>query len=154
MDLIRGCFNPQSTAEHRESSDGLWGFGRRRLLLRSSARFHSIMPQAQQLGRYPLLDRIAYGGMAEIFRAKTFDPQGRVHLVAVKRVLSHLIEDDEFMQMMVDEAKITALLHHENIAQLFEFARAGQEYFLAMEFVDGKDLRALIERNRQRGRMV
>src|SRR2546422_699180 len=47
------------------------------------------MPQAQQLGRYLLLDRIAYGGMAEIYRAKTFDADGRVHLVAVKRVLAH-----------------------------------------------------------------
>src|SRR5512141_3148617 len=94
--------------------------------------------RAQQLGRYLLLDRIAYGGMAEIFRAKTFDAHGRVHLVAVKRVLQHLVEDDDFLQMIVDEAKISALLHHHNIARVYEFAHAGGEYFLAMEYVDGR----------------
>jgi serine/threonine-protein kinase len=112
------------------------------------------MPQAQQLGRYHLLDRIAFGGMAEIFRAKTFDSRGQVHLVAVKRVLAHLVEDQDFLQMLVDEAKISALLRHENIARLYEFARAGDEYFLAMEYVDGKDLRSLLERGRQTTRPI
>ena len=115
---------------------------------------HPAMPQAQQLGRYHLLDRIAFGGMAEIFRAKTFDRDGHVHLVAVKRVLAHLIEDQDFIQMLVDEAKISALLFHENIARVYEFAKAGDEYFLAMEYVDGKDLRAILERGRQTGRPV
>ena len=106
------------------------------------------MPSAQQLGRYHLLDRIAYGGMAEIFRAKTFDPQGNVHLVAIKRLLGHLVTDDEFLAMLVDEAKITALLSHQNIARVYEFGHAGDEYFLAMEYIDGKDVRALLERAR------
>ncbi|HZS39917.1 MAG TPA: serine/threonine-protein kinase [Polyangia bacterium] len=112
------------------------------------------MPNAQQLGRYLLLDRIAFGGMAEIFRAKTFDIEGRVHLVAVKRVLNHLTHDDEFMKMLVDEAKITATLSHDNIARVYEFAHSGDEYFIAMEYVDGKDVRALLERHRQRGAPV
>lgn len=112
------------------------------------------MPRAQQLGRYQLLDRIAFGGMAEIFRAKTFDDEGRAHLVAIKRVLGHLVEDDEFLQMIVDEAKISALLRHDNIAQVYEFARAGSEYFLAMEYVDGKDLRAVMERVRALGQPI
>jgi serine/threonine protein kinase len=110
------------------------------------------MPFAQQLGRYQLLDRIAFGGMAEIFRAKTFDSEGRAHLVAVKRVLNHLTVDDDFLRMLVDEAKITATLKHENIAQVFEFAvdhsSAGDEYFIAMEYVDGKDVRTLLDRHR------
>ena len=110
------------------------------------------MPFAQQLGRYQLLDRIAFGGMAEIFRAKTFDHEGRAHLVAVKRVLNHLTVDDDFVRMLVDEAKITAQLHHENIARVFEFAvdksPQGDEYFIAMEYVDGKDVRTLLDRHR------
>lgn len=110
------------------------------------------MPQAQQLGRYHLLDRIAFGGMAEIFRAKTFDKDGHVHLVAVKRVLAHLVEDQDFLQMLVDEAKISALLHHDNIARVYEFSKAHDEYFLAMEFVDGKDVRSLLEQGRQSAR--
>jgi serine/threonine-protein kinase len=110
------------------------------------------MPFAQQLGRYQLLDRIAFGGMAEIFRAKTFDHEGRAHLVAVKRVLNHLTVDEDFIRMLVDEAKITAQLSHENIARVFEFAvdksAQGDEYFIAMEYVDGKDVRTLLDRHR------
>jgi tRNA A-37 threonylcarbamoyl transferase component Bud32 len=109
------------------------------------------MRKAQQLGRYLLLDRIAFGGMAEIYRAKTFDREGRVHLVAVKRVLNHLTSDDEFIKMLVDEAKITATLKHDNIARLYEFAHTeDDEYFMAMEWVDGKDVRSLLERHRAR----
>ncbi len=98
------------------------------------------------------MDRIAFGGMAEIYRAKTFDSSGHAHLVAVKRVLAHLAEDDDFIQMLVDEAKIAGLLRHPNIARVYEFARAHGEYFIAMEHVDGKDLRTILERCRQRKR--
>ena len=112
------------------------------------------MPFAQQLGRYQLLDRIAFGGMAEIFRAKTFDHEGRAHLVAVKRVLNHLTADDEFLRMLVDEAKITATLSHENIARVYEFAHDGDEYFIAMEYVDGKDVRTLLDRHRAQQRPI
>ncbi len=106
--------------------------------------------RAQQLGRYHLLDRIAFGGMAEIYRAKTFDAHGHAHLVAVKRVLAHLAEDDDFIQMLVDEAKIASLLRHPSIARVYEFARAQGEYFIAMEHVDGKDTRTILERCRQK----
>lgn len=90
--------------------------------------------------------------MAEIYRAKTFDSSGHAHLVAVKRVLAHLAEDDDFIQMLVDEAKIAGLLKHPNVARVYEFARAHGEYFIAMEHVDGKDLRAILERCRQNKR--
>ncbi|MCK5797315.1 MAG: serine/threonine protein kinase, partial [Deltaproteobacteria bacterium] len=106
------------------------------------------MHVAQQLGRYHLLDRVAVGGMAEIYRAKTFDSRGEEHLVAIKRVLAHLAEDDDFLQMLVDEAKIATLLDHPNIARVYEFVRVGDEYFIAMEYVDGRDLRSLMERIR------
>jgi serine/threonine-protein kinase len=106
---------------------------------------------AQQLGRYHLLDRIAFGGMAEIFRAKTFDSRGREHMVAVKRVLRHLSEDDDFLQMLVDEAKIASRLDHPNIAKVYEFVRVGDDYFIAMEFVDGKDVRSILDRCRADG---
>ena len=62
--------------------------------------------------------------MAEIYRAKTFDANGQPHLVAVKRVLAHLAEDDDFIQMLVDEAKIASVLRHSSIARVYEFARA------------------------------
>jgi len=110
--------------------------------------------RAQQLGRYHLLDRIAFGGMAEIYRAKTFDGNGQPHLVAVKRVLAHLAEDDDFIQMLVDEAKIASVLRHINIARVYEFARAHGEYFIAMEHVDGKDMRTVIERCRTKKKPI
>ena len=103
---------------------------------------------AQQIGRYHLLDRIAFGGMAEIFRAKTFDSRGQEHMVAIKRVLRHLAEDDDFLQMLVDEAKIASLLDHVNIAKVYEFVRVGEDYFIAMEYVDGKDVRSILDRCR------
>jgi serine/threonine protein kinase len=110
--------------------------------------------RAQQLGRYHLLDRIAFGGMAEIYRAKTFDAHGQPHLVAVKRVLAHLAEDDDFIQMLVDEAKIASVLRHVNIARVYEFARAHGEYFIAMEHVDGKDMRTVLERCRTKKKPI
>ncbi len=112
------------------------------------------MKRAQQLGRYHLLDRIAFGGMAEIYRARTFDSHGTPHLVAVKRVLAHLAEDDDFIQMLVDEAKIASVLRHVNIARVYEFARSGGEYFISMEHVDGKDMRTTLERCRQKKKSV
>jgi serine/threonine-protein kinase len=108
------------------------------------------MRHAQQLGRYLLLDRIAFGGMAEIYRAKTFDAQGRTHMVAVKKVLNHLTHDEDFLRMLVDEAKISAILQHANIARVYEFVHSGDDYYIAMEYVDGKDARGLLERHRQR----
>ncbi|MCC6995063.1 MAG: serine/threonine protein kinase [Deltaproteobacteria bacterium] len=112
------------------------------------------MQRAQQLGRYHLLDRIAFGGMAEIYRAKTFDSDGRMVLVAVKRVLAHLAEDEDFLKMLVDEAKIVSLIQHPGIARVYEFSRASNEYFMAMEFVDGKDVRAILERCRNLGKAM
>jgi len=106
---------------------------------------------AQQIGRYHLLDRIAFGGMAEIFRAKTFDSRGHEHMVAIKRVLRHLAEDDDFLQMLVDEAKIASLLDHVNIAKVYEFVRVGDDYFIAMEYVDGRDVRSILDRCRANG---
>src|SRR5947199_5730985 len=103
------------------------------------------MPRAEQLGRDHLLDRIAFGGVAEIFRAKTFDHRGEAQTVAVKRLLSPLAEDDDFVQMLLDEAKICGTLRHPNVAQIYEFARSGDDYFIAMEYVDGKDARTILD---------
>src|SRR5207244_3754766 len=83
----------------REAMRTMWGsIGDPRPLAMTSRNRYARpeVRRAQQLGRYHLLDRIAFGGMAEIYRAKTFDGQGHAHLVAVKRVLAHLAEDDDF----------------------------------------------------------
>jgi len=112
------------------------------------------LKQTQQIGRYHVMDRIAYGGMAEIFRAKTYDHEGSERIVVIKKVLAHLAEDDEFIDMLVDEAKIAGTLEHPNIAQVFEFGQVEDGYFIAMEYVDGKDVRSLLDKCRTERRRL
>lgn len=110
-----------------------------------------MQKNARQLGRYHVLDRVAFGGMAEIFRAITFDDEGKGHIVAIKQVLPHYAEDREFIDMLVDEAKMVSMLVHPNIVQIYEFGHVDEFYFVAMEYVWGKDLRAVLERCRNKG---
>ncbi|MBI5548372.1 MAG: serine/threonine protein kinase, partial [Deltaproteobacteria bacterium] len=88
--------------------------------------------------------------MAEVWRAKTFGEQGFEKLVAIKRILPNIAEDDEFITMFIDEAKITVQLTHANIAQTFDLGKIGDSYFIALEYVAGKDLRAIFDRCRKR----
>ncbi|HEY8431048.1 MAG TPA: serine/threonine-protein kinase [Sandaracinaceae bacterium] len=105
-------------------------------------------------GKYVLLERINVGGMAEVFKAKAFGVEGFERLVAVKRILPSIAEDQEFITMFIDEAKIAVQLTHANIAQIFDLGKVGDSYFIAMEFVHGKDLRAIFDRARKRGETV
>ncbi|HVO31333.1 MAG TPA: serine/threonine-protein kinase [bacterium] len=100
----------------------------------------------ETLGRYTLLRRVAAGGMAEIWKAKVSGPAGFEKQVAIKRVLPHLAEDREFVDMFVEEAKLVATLVHPNIVQVFDFGQIGESYFLAMEFVPGCNLDKLESR--------
>ena len=102
-------------------------------------------------GKYYLMDRIAVGGMAEVFKAKTFGVEGFEKNVALKRILPNIAEDQEFITMFIDEAKIAVQLSHANIAQIFELGEADGSYFIAMEFVAGKDLRTMFDRSRRPG---
>ncbi|MGE0789719.1 MAG: PEGA domain-containing protein [Sandaracinaceae bacterium] len=105
-------------------------------------------------GKYVLLDRINVGGMAEVFKAKAFGVEGFERQVAVKRILPSIAEDSEFITMFIDEAKIAVQLTHANIAQIFDLGRVQDSFFIAMEFVHGKDLRAIFDRARKRGETV
>lgn len=105
-------------------------------------------------GKYLLLERVNVGGMAEVFKAKAFGVEGFERLVAVKRILPSIAEDQEFITMFVDEAKISVQLTHANIAQIFDLGKAGDSFFIAMEYVHGKDMRAIFERARKRGETV
>jgi serine/threonine protein kinase len=104
------------------------------------------------LGPYLLLDNIAFGGMAEIYRALVTDELGNMRLVAVKKILDHLARDNEFVQMLQDEAQIASPLLHPNIARVYEFQRTPSSCFLAMEYIEGKDLRTLLDRCRSLGK--
>ncbi|MCB9621115.1 MAG: PEGA domain-containing protein [Sandaracinus sp.] len=105
-------------------------------------------------GKYLLLERVNVGGMAEVFKAKAFGVEGFERLVAVKRILPSIAEDQEFITMFIDEAKIAVQLTHANIASIFDLGRVADSYFIAMEFVRGKDLRAIFDRVRKRGETV
>jgi eukaryotic-like serine/threonine-protein kinase len=102
-------------------------------------------------GKYLLLDRINIGGMAEVWRGKQFGASGFERLVAIKRILPNIAEDDEFISMFIDEAKISVQLTHANIGQIFELGQISSSYFIAMEYIPGKDMRAIFDRCRKKG---
>lgn len=88
-------------------------------------------------GQYTLLRRIARGGMAEVFLAKQRGLEGFDRRVAVKRILPHLADSPEFLKMFLEEARLAARITHPNIVHIYEFGKYGDDYFIAMEFVDG-----------------
>ncbi|MEL6345861.1 MAG: serine/threonine-protein kinase [Myxococcota bacterium] len=95
-------------------------------------------------GRYYLVDKIAIGGMAEVFKARRFSDGGFQMLLVIKRILQQFSENDEFIQMFVDEAKISVQLQHPNIVQIYDFGKLRDNYFIAMECVEGKDLKSIL----------
>ncbi|MGE0786718.1 MAG: serine/threonine-protein kinase [Sandaracinaceae bacterium] len=105
----------------------------------------------RQFGRYELIERIDIGGMAEVFRARQRGAAGFERVIAVKRILPYIAEDEEMRAMFVQEAKIAVQLNHPNIAQVFDLGQVDDHYFIAMELVEGQSLKALIERWRERG---
>src|SRR5262245_32550917 len=95
-------------------------------------------------GRYQLLERLAIGGMAEVFRAKISSSHGFEKVLVIKRILPHLAADPSFVAMFIDEAKLTAQLTHPKIVQILDFGDVAGQYFIALEFVDGFDALALL----------
>jgi TonB family protein len=95
-------------------------------------------------GSYELLEPIATGGMAEVYRARMRGMEGFEKIVAIKRILPHLSDNDEFVSMFIDEAKLAAQLQHPNIIHIYDLGRIERSYYIAMEYVDGRDLRSLL----------
>ncbi len=92
-------------------------------------------------GKHLLLSRIARGGMSELFRAKIIGSKGFEKLVAIKQILPHLSDQEEFITAFTDEARLAALLQHRNIVQIYDFGEIADSYFLSMEYLSGKTLR-------------
>ncbi len=105
-------------------------------------------------GRYQLVERLAVGGMAEIFVATAPGEHGFQKRVVIKRLLPHLSSDDTYNAMFIDEAKLTARLVHPKIAQTFELGKVDDTLFIAMEYIDGIDVLALLREYAQRKRRV
>ena len=106
--------------------------------------------QPQKFGKYQLLDKIATGGMAELYRAKLTGAEGFEKLIAIKKILPHLSGQGELVKAFIDEAKLAALLQHENIVQIYDFGSMEGEYFIAMEYLFGKDLRTITQKASER----
>ena len=117
----------------------------------AQSRPENASTQPLRFGQYVLLDRINVGGMAEVFKAKAFGVEGFEKIVAIKRILPTMSEDDEFIKMFVDEARITVQLHHENIVQVHELGRESGQYYIAMEYVSGRDMRQVLDAMKKRG---
>ena len=99
------------------------------------------------LGRYRLLERIGEGGMAEIFIAAAHGAEGFVRHFVVKRMHPHLARSRDAVNQFIDEGRLQSLLVHSNIVPVFDFGRVGEEYFLALEYIHGRDLEKIVRRH-------
>ena len=112
------------------------------------------MREPISFGRYLLLDRIDVGGMGEVFLARVMDGEGAGRLVAMKRLLPSLAEDPELVAMFLDEARIAVQLDHPGVVRIEDLGQHGVIYFIVMEYVPGKDLKALLDLLAARGERI
>ena len=105
-------------------------------------------------GGYKILKKIATGGMAEVFLAKRVGVKGFEKLLAIKRILPQFSADDEFISMFIDEAKLAADLTHRNIVQIYDFGNQQDSYYIAMEYVFGKDLKSILKKSIEKQKRI
>ena len=104
-----------------------------------------------RFGKYTLLDRIAVGGMAEVFMAVRPGVEGFEKTVALKQIRSHLSEEEAFVKMFLFEAKLAAQLQHPNIVQIYDLGKISDTYFIAMEYVSGRDMSRVVPKAEKLG---
>jgi len=107
--------------------------------------------RTETFGRYTLLEKIGQGGMAEVFRAKSYGVEGFEKVLVIKRILPKLASEPKFVEMFVREAKLAVRLSHANVVQVFDLGRVQDSLFIAMEYVHGLDLATLLQWVRRRG---
>ncbi|MCK6507682.1 serine/threonine protein kinase, partial [Myxococcota bacterium] len=107
--------------------------------------------EPRRFGKYQILGRVAVGGMAEIYKARLDGEGGFQRTFALKRILPHLTSRPEFVDMLVEEAKIAGLLSHANIVQIMDLGEVGGTYYIAMEYVDGPDLGRILRQCQDKG---
>ena len=108
----------------------------------------------EKLGKYVLLEKLTTGGMAEVFRAVSTGPGGFKRIVAIKKILPCYADSPEFQRMFTDEASIAARLSHASIAQVYDFDIVDGTPYIAMEFVEGKDLTSMLQECARRGEQI
>lgn len=102
------------------------------------------MESEDAIGAYHLISKVAQGGMAELYLADCLREDGFRRRLAVKRILPHFASNEDFVQMFIREARLAALLQHPNIVQVFDYGKIEDVSFIAMEYIDGKDLGQVI----------
>jgi TonB family protein len=103
-----------------------------------------------KFGQYVLLEKIATGGMAEVWKARMRGVEGFQKIVAIKKILPHLSDNQDFIEMFIDEAKLAAQLNHNNIIHIYDLGKIQSSYYIAMEYVDGYDLKTILKRAQER----
>lgn len=104
-----------------------------------------------RFGHYRLLDRIAIGGMAEVWKARMSGVEGFQKTVAIKKILPQMTDNADFIGMFIDEAKLAAQLNHPNITHIYDLGKIERDYYIAMEYVEGRNLRDVLNQARSKG---
>jgi tRNA A-37 threonylcarbamoyl transferase component Bud32 len=110
----------------------------------------STLDSFKQVGRYSIVRALGSGGMAEVYLARATGEAGFEKLIALKVIHSHLAQNVAAVEHFLDEARIASRLTHPNIVQITDLGRAGDDYFIAMEYVEGCDLQRLLQLTRER----
>ncbi len=103
-----------------------------------------------KFGQYVLIEKIATGGMAEVWKARKRGEEGFQKIVAIKKILPHLSDNQDFIEMFIDEAKLAAQLNHNNIIHIYDLGKIQSSYYIAMEYIDGYDLKTILRRGEER----
>jgi serine/threonine-protein kinase len=140
IEIQSGSFGPKSTGSIRVELEA----SGKQFATRSDIK---VLKEPVRLGRYTLTGLIGKGGMAEVFLAKQDGPAGFEKTVVVKRIRKALVEEQKFIDMFLREARIAARLNHMNVVQIFELGQEGDEYFIAMEYLDGITLHRAARRS-------
>lgn len=107
------------------------------------------LPAGTHIGKYVVQRKLAEGGMAEIFLASSFGPEGFEKQVIIKRIRPAFADDASFIDMFVSEARLVSRLNHANIVQIFDFDRHENTFYIAMEYIRGKSLAQAHQRARE-----
>ncbi len=111
--------------------------------------------EKRSVGQYYIMEKIAQGGMAEIFKGLAYDVHGiSERAVCIKKILSHLAADKDFIGSIIDEAKLAVKLVHGNIAQTYDLGKVGDDYYMVMEYVDGATLSQINKRCIANGTLI
>ncbi len=112
------------------------------------------MAKWYKFGRYYLLRHIATGGMAEIYLSKQIGLEGFEKLLVVKKILNQYLDNEEFITMFLDEARLAAKLDHPNIVRIYDLGKQERNYYIAMEYIPGEDLRTILRKVSKQSKLV